>query len=67
MLLDQEFGIAVRAGLHCAPLMHRVMGTFVKGGNRPGKSGVFHYLGGGGKDAGGNSADCGVEMFQRLE
>ena len=27
MLLDQEFGIAVRAGLHCAPLMHRAIGT----------------------------------------
>jgi selenocysteine lyase/cysteine desulfurase len=26
-ILDGEFRIAVRAGLHCAPLMHRQMGT----------------------------------------
>ena len=26
-ILDGEFHIAVRAGLHCAPLMHRHMGT----------------------------------------
>ncbi len=32
MLLDQEFGIAVRAGLHCAPLMHRAIGTYAQGG-----------------------------------
>lgn len=32
MILDQEFGIAVRAGLHCAPLMHRAIGTLKKGG-----------------------------------
>jgi selenocysteine lyase/cysteine desulfurase len=30
-LLDQEFGIAVRAGLHCAPLAHRALGTFPDG------------------------------------
>lgn len=26
-LLDERFGIATRAGLHCAPLMHQVLGT----------------------------------------
>lgn len=30
-VLDQEFGIAVRAGLHCAPLAHRALGTFPDG------------------------------------
>lgn len=32
MILDQEFGIAVRGGLHCAPLMHQAMGTLENGG-----------------------------------
>lgn len=30
-VLDSSFGIAVRAGLHCAPLAHRTIGTFPKG------------------------------------
>lgn len=29
--LDSSFGIAVRAGLHCAPLAHRTLGTFPRG------------------------------------
>lgn len=29
--LDSSFGIAVRAGLHCAPLAHRSIGTFPEG------------------------------------
>jgi selenocysteine lyase/cysteine desulfurase len=29
--LDGSFGIAVRAGLHCAPLAHRTLGTFPHG------------------------------------
>jgi selenocysteine lyase/cysteine desulfurase len=29
--LDQRFGIAVRAGLHCAPRAHRTLGTFPGG------------------------------------
>jgi cysteine desulfurase family protein len=29
--LDQTFGIAVRTGLHCAPLAHRTLGTFPAG------------------------------------
>jgi len=32
MLLDSEYGIQVRAGLHCAPLMHRQLGTIGSGG-----------------------------------
>lgn len=30
-LLDQGFDIAVRTGLHCAPLAHRTLGTFPEG------------------------------------
>ncbi len=30
-VLDQRFGIATRAGLHCAPLAHRTLGTFPAG------------------------------------
>ena len=26
-VLNQEYGIAVRAGLHCAPLIHKTLGT----------------------------------------
>jgi selenocysteine lyase/cysteine desulfurase len=29
--LDSAFGIAVRPGLHCAPLAHRTLGTFPLG------------------------------------
>jgi cysteine desulfurase family protein len=32
MLLDATFGIQVRAGLHCAPLMHESLGTLAVGG-----------------------------------
>ncbi|MCC8189115.1 MAG: aminotransferase class V-fold PLP-dependent enzyme [Planctomycetes bacterium] len=32
--LDSEFGIAVRAGAHCAPLMHRALGTGERGAVR---------------------------------
>ncbi len=31
-LLDAHFGIEVRAGLHCAPLIHRGLGTLETGG-----------------------------------
>ena len=31
LILDQAFDIAVRAGLHCAPEAHRVLGTLEKG------------------------------------
>ena len=33
-LLDKEFGIAARAGLHCAPEAHEAMGTLEKGAVR---------------------------------
>ncbi len=31
-ILDQSFGIAVRAGLHCAPIAHATLGTLESGG-----------------------------------
>jgi len=31
-LLDSAFGVKVRAGLHCAPLMHEAIGTLAGGG-----------------------------------
>ena len=31
-ILDQNFGVEVRAGLHCAPLAHRAIGSFSGGG-----------------------------------
>ena len=31
-ILDESFGIQTRAGLHCAPGVHRAMGTFEMGG-----------------------------------
>jgi cysteine desulfurase / selenocysteine lyase len=31
-LLDENFGIETRAGLHCAPGIHRALGTFETGG-----------------------------------
>ncbi len=30
--LDANFAVQVRAGFHCAPLIHRAMGTFERGG-----------------------------------
>ena len=30
-ILDQAFDIAVRPGLHCAPYIHRSLGTFPEG------------------------------------
>jgi cysteine desulfurase family protein len=30
-LLDSDYGIAVRVGLHCAPLAHRTIGTYPEG------------------------------------
>ena len=31
-LLDGEYGVQVRSGLHCAPRMHRRLGTLEQGG-----------------------------------
>jgi cysteine desulfurase family protein len=39
-ILDQAFEIAVRPGLHCAPYIHRAMGTFPEGAVRV-SPGVF--------------------------
>ena len=33
-ILDGDFGIATRAGIHCAPLVHQDLGTSPKGGVR---------------------------------
>lgn len=33
-VLDGDFNIAVRAGLHCAPLVHKDIGTYPRGGVR---------------------------------
>lgn len=30
-ILSEEYGVAVRGGLHCAPLVHRALGTFPEG------------------------------------
>ncbi len=32
VLLESQFGILTRSGLHCAPLLHRALGTIEKGG-----------------------------------
>lgn len=41
MILDQSFRIHCRAGLHCAPLAHKRLGTFDKGGAVRLSPGVF--------------------------
>lgn len=33
-ILDKEYGIAVRAGLHCAPMVHKALGTLETGAVR---------------------------------
>ncbi len=33
-ILDADFGIAVRVGLHCAPLVHETIGSYPNGGIR---------------------------------
>ena len=40
-LLDAHFGIEVRAGLHCAPLVHRSLGTLETGGTVRASVGPF--------------------------
>ena len=32
-LLEQQYGILTRSGLHCAPLAHRTFGTYAQGGS----------------------------------
>jgi cysteine desulfurase family protein len=41
MILDQSFDIQCRAGLHCAPLAHRRLGTLEQGGTMRFSPGVF--------------------------
>jgi selenocysteine lyase/cysteine desulfurase len=41
--LDNEFDIAVRVGLHCAPLAHRTIGTFPEGTVRV-SPGIFNTI-----------------------
>lgn len=36
MIFDQQFGMAVRTGLHCAPMAHRLLGTLPTGTVRVG-------------------------------
>jgi len=40
-ILDETFGIQSRAGLHCAPGVHRFLGTFDRGGTVRFSVGVF--------------------------
>ncbi len=43
-LLDSEFGVQVRAGLHCAPNVHRAMGTLDRGGTVRFSLGAFNSV-----------------------
>ncbi len=40
-LLEQEFGLLTRSGLHCAPLAHQALGTYETGGTTRLSTGVF--------------------------
>jgi cysteine desulfurase family protein len=40
--LDANFGVQVRAGLHCAPLIHKAMGTIQRGGTVRFSIGAFN-------------------------
>lgn len=41
-VLDASFGVQVRAGLHCAPLMHKAIGTLDRGGTVRFSIGAFN-------------------------
>ena len=41
-LLDNEFCIQLRAGYHCAPLMHEALGTDADGGTLRASPGIFN-------------------------
>lgn len=43
-LLESEFGILTRSGLHCAPLAHQTIGTLSDGGTTRFSFGPFHTL-----------------------
>lgn len=57
MKLCDEFGIMCRAGLHCAPLAHKTMGTFHEGTVRFG-FGVFNTV---------NEVDAAIEALAGIE
>ena len=42
-ILDRDYSIAVRSGLHCAPLIHRYMGTLETGAVRA-SLGMFNNI-----------------------
>ncbi|MFT7002698.1 MAG: cysteine desulfurase family protein [Sulfurimonas sp.] len=41
MMLDRDFGIMTRVGLHCSPATHRTIGTYSQGGTVRLSPGVF--------------------------
>ena len=41
-ILDAEFSIQLRAGFHCAPLMHQALGTDTVGGSLRASFGIFN-------------------------
>lgn len=43
-LLESEFGILSRSGLHCAPLAHQAIGTYADGGTTRLSFGAFNTL-----------------------
>lgn len=56
-LLDAEFGIEVRGGLHCAPRLHRRLGTLHRGGTVRASFGPFNTP---------EDVDALVEALERL-
>jgi cysteine desulfurase/selenocysteine lyase len=40
-ILEEQFGVLTRSGLHCAPLAHRAIGTFAEGGTTRASFGPF--------------------------
>lgn len=45
MVLEQQFGVLTRSGLHCAPLAHQAIGTHQRGGATRFSLGAFHTPG----------------------
>ena len=43
-ILENHFGIEVRAGLHCAPRAHKILGTFSRGGTIRVSPGIFNTI-----------------------
>jgi hypothetical protein len=56
-ILDADFGIAVREGLHCAPLVHESLGASLKGDVRF-SLGSFTSKEGHRPDCGSDGKDC---------